>query len=244
MIKANNPAARLHIVFSQIRKKPDKTSLKDALIEIFNLQPNSTPQLFHIIIKLTELLQNAKNAIEKLDIPNKELYLKPFPNFETLLSMTNLNVGISSTRSLLNDVNMNTLEFCSAKLSEGITEKPISEKKISDIQKEIEKLIEGVLEATSISNDLQRIILQKLRAIHFTILNYRIFGSEAIKEELESIIGSYIVNNPLYKSNEKSEELNSFWKLVAKISNLLSTVTNLKRLSEPYIPALMEAIKN
>lgn len=242
MVPLDNPAGKLHYFLSKLKKLPDNTSFQDAIIKIIKPEETSQHNLFKIMLRLNGLLKKAHESVENLESPHKELYLEPFKNFHIILSSVNLNQPIANFKNILNDVNLKGLEFCSAKLSEGITEHQIAEADLKDIQALIENLIKDLLDSKTLDKNLKQIIVTRLKDLLVVIINYRLFGNDAIQEEFELIMGTVFVRQNQFRENADNKDVNRLWKILGKISTVLSITANLQKLAGPFFPALLEKI--
>ncbi|HVG17678.1 MAG TPA: hypothetical protein VNI02_01395, partial [Blastocatellia bacterium] len=191
MISPNNPAGRLYVILKQFRDNTPTPGDRNLpwLAQFFKIQTNETDsqasEVIHRLIELQKLVDETIQAITNIDLPDPEPYLRPFPQIKKSLNYLLMNLqGLwAAYHKEIMKIDLGALEFCSTKLMEYPTEKPIQQADLDAILDDVQVLFDDV-NKEGMPPDLREFILDSLEAIRRAIAEYRIRGVERLREAI------------------------------------------------------------
>lgn len=247
----HNPAGRLHEILSRALKRVRRTDFVTAIdlwVDVFEIHipknETRTIELKEIIsrlLQLDKLINETVAALRSIEgLPDR--YFRPFEKIREIppKSLAALEGGINSTIRAITETDMLTLEFCSERLAEQHAEVVISEDELQAILEEVNLLFDQVKTA-EIDATLQGFILDGLESMRRGIYEFRIRGSERLKETVGEIVGSLYVNYKAVEAAGEDESLEKFNKLFNRLSAMVTfantSVKLLKAFAAPLLPS-------
>lgn len=249
--KENNPAARLHRIISRAKEftlgPGSKGEAGNLWAGVFDLPPSTVPvsgpvlqEVISRLLQLDKLITETETSLRRIEgLPEK--YFLPFERIRKIpeRSLINLNSDIRDTIRNVTAVDMTVLDFCSDKLEEQHAEIVISEDELQAILQEVNALFDQVKSA-EMDESLQTFILDGLESIRRGIYEFRIRGSERIKETVGEIVGSLYVNYKTVEAAGDDESLEKFNKLFNRLSAMVTfantSVKLLNAFAAPLLP--------
>jgi hypothetical protein len=243
--KLDHPVIRLYGIISKARKTPAEVASRYAWADAFGVPRDNLMLIYTSLVDLSKLVKIAKLTIEELDDVNKEYYLKPIHVVETILANPNLEQQWGPSKGQLDDVTMLAFQMASNTMSIGVKNEIISEEKLGNIQKEVEKIIEKIIPEDIGSKDLKMLLINHLEIIRRSIINYRITGADGLKEAIANSIGLLFIEKENIKENiGNHEKRRIIWKefldILANLSQLASLGIQIGQLST-IIPPLLKS---
>jgi hypothetical protein len=249
MDKTDNPASRLIAIYEKARSVQTQNPNIPAragwayVFEIptdgQNLTVSNEIELIHRLIQLIKLVDETEQALLSIEGINHERYLTPFPAIRQTISLTTLSQAFQP--HAVTDTHMVILGFCEEKLAEYHLEPKIEEEQIKNILDEINNLYEEV-RASSLHENLKRIILEQLEHIRRAIHEYRIRGAERLREELVTIIGNYVLNREFIEQANDNPEVGKYKSLLSNFASMVAFASHTTKLIEAaahYLPHLL-----
>ncbi len=237
-----NPAGRLFKILSEAKARNDSLPSRLVWANILKIDPTDISTILLNISELINLIHLTKNAIQKIDGINHEIYLKPFTKLEGAFASTNFEIGWSSFRGQLDDATMVALQFCSDTLSRQISENEISKEELDALLKEVNELLSMIIKS-NLPEEIKSFLIDNLENIRRAIITYRIRGALSLKYVLESNIGSFYFHreqiDKVIKSGDGATIFPVFFRVVDKLNKLVSFAINTKKLASPMINLLL-----
>lgn len=228
-----DPAGRLHDLLESARKQPESKRAREALGVVFDVESKDTESLLRLLADLIMLSQQTKSRIKSLDDIAHDIYLKPFPNIEKLLSTLNLDASWKPYRELLSEPTLYGLKFCSDKLSRIDRIEKIDKSEIGAIQEQLASLVEEILNS-EIDPYVKELLLRNLEGLRQALIAYRVRGLEGIEREVEAGLGSIFVNKSKIEKSTLEDNTGRFLRayiaLLDVTNKTISTAKNLKEL--------------
>lgn len=183
----SNPAQRLYVLLDSIRSQDSVTPIRTAWAKAFNVQDDDIAGIVVGVADVVKLIEEIKVLIAGQEVDHN-LYLRPFGKIQYIFAL-GWNDRVFSTKEYLDDVTMIGLEHCSELLSRVAGEQNIELEVLTQIQSDVDTLIERVL-AASLPNNLEPLLLDSLHFVRQSILNYRIHGARGIESAIKNTLGS------------------------------------------------------
>lgn len=225
-IPNNNLAGRLYNLMVNMKEAQSGDPYK-ALGEVFGVDSTDKATILQNYAEMFNMATEEKRRIKGININNHDKYLKALDNVIEGLSKINLNDGISGMgkfRSYFDDRVLIPLEYCAEFLSNYSSKNVINEEEIKDLLEEVNKLIEQVLNM-EIDKDVKHICMYNLNNIRDAIIRYNLFGSEGLMKNIESSLGSLILNQNKVKNETGKNLFKNIFNIISKI-NLILTLGN------------------
>ncbi len=215
MKKPNNPASRLHEVLSKLAAMPTMNPCRQALASALEVSPNDSLLLFDRIARMADLAQRAKEQVLASGDDDANHFLEWLPKVEIALANLSLPGHLSGFTGQISPVALENLRLCGVMLSRQSREPELVDEEIMRLFKEIDGLIEEV-KASAISPAVRDYVLRHLLRISQALRDYRLFGAEPIRGEVEAAVGS-VIFHPV----EAKDAGERYWGLIVKIANLM-----------------------
>lgn len=240
----NNPAGRLYDILEAARRQNPKEPTRKAWAAVFHVESDDTGSLLQMLADLIGLVSETKSSIQRLDGVDHELHLKPFKKIEKLLSSINLEASWENWRNQIDETMLLGLQFSADQLSRisGFTEIPSEE--LDAIRAAVDELFNTVVDS-DLPADLKSLLIRNLESIRLALVAYLVRGIDGIRDEIERSFGSILLYRQEIRQAkpEEREVCSKFFKLVARLSQLVSLAYTSKELAAPAIKALEQMIR-
>lgn len=242
MIDQSNPAGRLYKILIEAKGKGDNKKVIDVWASAIGIQPD-TIAVTKGVIELYRLSQEIQQLITMNDNLNHELYLSSFYQIEQSFFPLNLQTIWSSSKKYLTDEALTRLQFCADELTKFYSEEYLSEEDLNDIITKTEHLFNAVYES-DLPSDIRLSLLEEVEKIRNAIYMYKIKGAKGLKEALQGVIGSIVVNQDELQRNyeNNSEVIKSIGELIDKLDSFASRALKLKKLLTKPIRFLLKKV--
>ncbi|NBB75604.1 MAG: hypothetical protein GVY35_18325 [Bacteroidetes bacterium] len=240
MVERDNPAGRLWHILNDAKKKGANLRTREVWGEVFDIDKNSTSQILEKQGEVIHLLMDVKRSIGGIDGLNKDLYLRQLPSIENALANVRLSDKWEGFKNRLDDATMLSLAHCADKLSEYSNEIVLSQDDLQSLRKDVEALIDRILDGPTINPKLQEILLEHLEVIRRAIINYNLYGSKGLKEAVETATGAVYLNREIFEAEKDSEAVDWYWKIIVRIGTLTALVSDAHELA-PGVAKLLES---
>ncbi len=252
-----NPAGRLHEILSKAKKSPSGTafSLWSGVFEVTvestrarnPLQAELEAQIEVIsrIFQFKKLIEDTEESLHRID-GLSEKYFRPFDRIRPLVkqSIGFMNADLSGMLGQITEGDMTVLEFCSERLEGLHSESLVDEKELQSILEDVTTLFDEV-KISELDVELKTFILDGLESIRRGIYEFRIRGSQRLKEAIAEIIASFVMNHEITKTPQDQESWARFnrtlKRFVAVVSFAHSGIKLLEAVAGPFLPASPDA---
>lgn len=146
MDHSNNPAGRLYLLLTEGKKKSDDTKSREIWAELLDVEPNDTSLLLRRLAKVIDLPAQIREQINKEQEINHDTFLKGMPNIEDALSRIDITKAWKAFKERVNDVSINSLEFCGEHLSRKNPDIPAKYDDLKKIHDDVRQLFDEVFE--------------------------------------------------------------------------------------------------
>ena len=172
---------------------------------------------------------------------DEAMYLKHFTRMKSgLLGVHSGNW--ESFRKTFDGAFLDVLQLMSANMAQFIGEEIISSEELANLQSEIEKLTSKIVES-ALDDELKEVLIDGLEAVRQSILKYRRFGAEGIRQALDKNVG--LIHRyreefkTAYESNDR-QVVSDFLGFLKKADIVVSTASKIKQLAAPVIDRMLE----
>ncbi|AZE96616.1 hypothetical protein C4J96_4538 [Pseudomonas orientalis] len=228
-----NPAAQLLALVKAFRAQHfDQTAL-NAIASVFKIDPGHSIAISHQIIGVADLCQIAQLATEKHIFGNKDIYLAPFVKLETIIYNINLNAPWKGYLGKLNETLVTELTFADHFLENAInvsrTEKSLA---AAGLVAKLDELLESCLNS-DLAPEIQDLFAKHLQKLKAALVNYRIYGDEALQQILDEAVGSIHRHSVEIKAqSEKGKEfISCVFEAIGKMNDLVSANESLTKIA-------------
>lgn len=223
-----NPAGRLFLLLNAARSKPNGSSTKQVWQEVFEIQ-NSPDDLFIHLGNLQKLTAEVKYLVTRNLGDLSSQYLTMFSSIERAVSVTNLDAPWSNYIGFLSEGTMTELRFTWIALDTKFHEEVLDQDKLQELLVSVQDLIKDTL-AGDIDPKLKEIIIDLLRGVEESILEYKIRGAESLQKNLERTIGAIRYNYNFFQGKEEDQIVKRLWNIMVKINDLTTFGLNTPQL--------------
>ena len=172
---------------------------------------------------------------------NQEMYLARIQKVKQGLSLLSFNSGLwGAFRSIFNDDFMDALVLMSENISIRGGEEVISEENLTNLQAEVEDVIDRVVDS-ELDTEFKQVLLDGLESVRQAILNYRITGAEGIRNAIDRNVGSYARYRDDFERVSETENQNiihAYKNVINEVNGVISTALKFKQLAEPAVQVL------
>ncbi|WP_144634155.1 hypothetical protein [Priestia megaterium] len=228
-----NPAAKLYSLLENAQRMGN-TRCRTVWANTFDIDESDTSALLSKYNSLLELYFSTKKLIKenaRLDNDKNNSYINAIGQALGLFSLSG-NTGQFS--SLLTPEVMLALHYISENISlvYDLPDSVANEDEMKEILADIETLISNITDS-QLPPDVKQILVKNLFMIKESLHSYFITGIEGVKESLERTIGSVIMNGPVLAPEAGNENVKSFYKVMIKLNEIISTINGAKELVAP-----------
>jgi hypothetical protein len=222
MPKHNNPASRLHGVFSQLQGYSDQTQVLSGWVQTFAIS-ESTPkrQAIEVARRLETVnreLDLVRNGMSQATY-SPPLYEGALSAFEEAASPMLLPHAWNSVRQYLTPQNLLALEFCSEILPHE--ELLISSEELTEILGLVTDLREAA-QSENIPTSLRALLFHHVELIERAVTAYPITGVKALREAAQTGLGELVESKDAvaeYSNSAEVSKLAKAWKKVGEVAD-------------------------
>lgn len=233
MDKIENPAAKLLVIVEALRKQSGDLTTLQAVAAVFEIEPSHAITVSRKLIEIADLCQIAKLATKKHIFGNTEIYLAPFITFEAFILNINLASLWKHYASKLNATLMTELTFADHFLENAIGSAS-SEKSLAaiDLISRLDQLLEDCLQS-DLAPEIQDLFARYLQKLRSALIDYRIYGDDALQKILDETVGSIHRHSTEIKTqSDKAKQFVSYvFDAIGKMNDLVSSPESVKALS-------------
>jgi hypothetical protein len=248
-VSTDNVLGRLYNIISSL-KKTQYASLPNtehAFSKVFSIEVNNTALIYQSYAELFKMCLIGIEEIKKLQPKNCQKYINTLNEVISGLSKIYfnsssnvMNNGMEKFVSYFDEVKMSSLENCADYLSEHTSEELIEEEKLQQLVKDLEELIEYVY-SCNLNTELRNIIIAQLNSTRESLLKYKLFGTEGIRNSMASTVGTLVLNKNEIKDNNLALEI---IKNVFTVMGKINTVISAKKNAANLLSGIFTAITN
>ncbi len=240
-----SPVKRLYEILENALSNPGPIPIRDVWSKSLGIEKTDILAVYLALADLVKLFDDAKKNILQLDDVNRDYYLEPFLKIEDVIKHSNLDEKWDRISGKLDAVTMLSLKLASNTDSNAIGMKAISDDKLKKLQSDAEDLLEKVVAADFLSEELRRVLLEQLENIRRSILLYRVSGFEGMRRAVESTLGGLILNREqiedvINDGKDKKGIIRNLITLLSDISQIASLGFQAAQLSS-VLPLLLNS---
>jgi hypothetical protein len=198
-----NPATRLHLILTSIRKASNNCRLlRNVIAEIFDIEDPNSPEVIRSYVCILNLASDVESPLKAIPNLNHELYCSGVEKVQELFATNSLSVGALTFREHLTPQLMHNLEFAFDKLDVIEHEEDLASEILSGMLEKIDALMNDLLDQ-EFDPDFRRLMVSNLSAIRLAVLNYQFFGAVGIRGAMAKTIGELVLNPSEFEQSEK-----------------------------------------
>lgn len=237
----NNPASRLCEILDEAQAFANNEQMRSVWAGVLRCDsPGNTSQLFHRLSQVIGLIQECKEKIQQIDTTDHNLFLEPLVNLEQAFDKVNLEENRGQFLGRIEATTRTSLKYCAERLSVSSEEDAIDKDLLTELQSDVNDLLEKVLES-NLPDEVKKVLIEILEDIRSAILEYRIIGVDALRRTLESNVGSlYFHKDEIeeVESEEGQEVISKFGEVIGRLQRLVSVGLKAKKLLPPILDFL------
>lgn len=231
MIDKSNPAGRLHEILAQAAKNADQVKTREVWASVLDCEVEDDAEITRRVVEVYGLTQEVERLVRLIPDLNHDLYLASFDRLEKAFFPLHLqNPWGQSKNALAPDV-LTRLQFCAEELGKHYTEEAVDSEALDEIAELVATTFEAV-EFSEIDPALRLALLETLEGIRHALATYRIHGAKGVKEALQSLLGSVVVNNEglVGLKGQNDDVLARLGKLIDSLDSFTSRAMKLTRI--------------
>ena len=236
-----NPAKRLLAILHEAESSKAVVTL-DVWKEVLRAESEITTVLR--LEWLDRQFEETERQIRRIDDIDHAYYLEGVTSLRKITSAKNFTRPWSEVKiAHLGGVPLRNLGFCSRELDRRGGEFKIEDETLKTLQKDVEALLNEMLEA-DLPISLRDFIVRQLQTIKNAIVEYRLGGVAALEQALESVVGALILRKPELLRNKDKPGVKRLFQIVGKAFHVLQAVQTLLALegdAEKIIKLLTES---
>lgn len=227
----NNAAWRLLNILRQAQQKHDNTRTREVWAEVLGVPKDSTVELLRKLGLLLQLCALAKAQLQAAGGTKLDTYTKRFDRIEKAFGANNLDSHWGPFKSHLTEAALDALEIGAHRLSEIMTESEIPQDELDQLRAQVDDLLTSVMDS-DLHQPFKEFVTKHLELIRAAILEYRLRGTEGLREALERSIGSLVLH-PDVQDDVKTTSLGKkFLSVLSTVGMLVSLTVNTGKLIE------------
>lgn len=205
----------------------------------FKIDASDISGVLSYYAELFKIIENEKVKLESMKINNKERYINTLNSTAKGLSKIDFSESLSGMNSFKKHFDnklMTELEFTSELLSNFNDENQIEDEEINRLIDEVESILKEIRKS-SVNSDLKIFCINHLEGIKRALVNYTVIGNEGVIKQIESGLGSFILNNDLVKSDEEKN-------IYCKSLKYMNGITSVLKVGDEAIQKLLSIVGN
>lgn len=136
-----------------------------------------------------------------------------------------MNNGMDKFENYFNGELMISLEYCADYLSEHSSERNIEDEKIQELIKEINEIIEYVLDCR-LNSELEKVLVYQLNNVRESLLKYKFYGAQGVINSISTALGTLIMNREKVDDDKSFITIGKIFKIMGKINTIISFKSN------------------
>ena len=239
MKQSDNPARRLHSLLADALTKNPNEQTRKVWASVFSIsEKEAAGRVFYDLGLLHHLTYAIEDRIRRIPDINIELFLRAIPAVRLALSPIQMNASFGETAGKhLNAGTMTALEFAANELAKDHHEDPIPPEDLTAIRDQALQLLEDVRIA-DIDSDLRTLLMDLLVTMIRCVDEYRIRGAAGLRDVVAFSVGQFILNHDLFEKTKKEPVVQRFYKLVGRVSTVVSAAIKVMELYGKVAPLL------
>jgi hypothetical protein len=234
MATFNNPAGHLHQLLVNLKnmERGGQPQTVPAFAAVLNTSTNDTIVLIQRIARMAALVQRTKERVLAIKDEDTAIYLEWLVPIQTAFSALSLSGALSSFTERYDAVALERLRFCAHMLSRRASEPELVAEELAKVQKEVDELIKEIKESET-DAFLKEYMLRHLNSISDAIREYNLFGSDRIREEVSTAIGS-----AFFYPKQAKQPRKEYWEVVSHVADLAQIVASAVVIGEAFVKFL------
>lgn len=243
-----NPTQRLYNLLESTRKlskneRNQHRKIREVWGEVFEVDPGDTIAIYYNLTLLSQALDWTKAEIDKTILKRKQIYTRNLGRVHKALNIGNLDSSWQAIEQQLTEETMADLLHCADRLAESESEADLSAEELSGLLSELDALTELFSEA-DLDDELRIAILDLLETSRQMLADYRIRGSDALKDIIELSLGKLMTKRTKLAESKKNEKIGKLLAWLKKIDGFYSRLRKYGPLLQGASQALLETTKD
>jgi len=228
----DNPAWRLYDIIESGLRSQHGTVL-EFWAAALRVPRNDAAEIFRGIATANRLLDETETLLTSADIDHG-YFLTNLAKVRQGLTITSLDSAAGSVVNILQPIHRE-IGYWAHQIATTEFAIRLSDEELSNLTTELIGVLDNVREATSLDDDLRRVVLDGLEGLRRAILEYRMRGSASLQEEVERLSGRLGRHAEALKDHTSEEW---FIRLIQVVSHVDSAAQKGKKV----LPLLGKAI--
>ena len=227
VVSPDNVVGRLYNIIEKITMEKNGNA-ETAISKVFSLNEDDKASIFTNYAELYRMALEGKKLIEKHSPKNLDKYVNILNSVINGLSKIYfdaskdvINNGLDDFKKYFDVKLMTSLEYCAEYLSNMSDESFIEDEKVKELIVDIEDIIENVFEC-NINKDLQHVLIFQLNNVRESLLKYKLFGIEGIRNGISTTLGSLILNRDKVNSDKDKGMMEKVFGIISKINAVIT----------------------
>lgn len=168
----------------------------------FEVSPDDTKSVVASLEKLLSLIDDTKSAVQQVEKINTDLYLDSFPIIEQIVSIDSLSHACNDIQKQLGQPHvLQGIRFCADLLNQFAPESKVDDDTLDQLRQTVETGINEVSKAEDIDPQLRAVLVDQLERVRQSIIDYRLFGIEAVLQAYQGAVGAIAAHQSLMGNN-------------------------------------------
>lgn len=243
-----NPTQRLYDLLEKTKefakvKNNQYQVIREVWASVFGVDSTDTIAIFYNLTLLSQSLDWTKAELDKVSLRRKEIYTRNLSRVHNALNLGNLDTTWNTVENLLNDETMADLLHCADRLAESSSETELNEEELDNLNGELDSLTK-LFHESDLDSDLRIAILDLLETSRQMLAEYRIRGSEVLKNIIELSLGKLMTKRTELSEASKDTKINKLFSWLKKVDGIYGRLGKYAPLLQGASQALLAKIQD
>jgi len=239
MVEMDNPAGRLHAVFSVLQSRSADNSDDQTgtiLSELFGLTyPKDAPWILERLAPIVRLPAQIRREVGQLPFDGTA-FLGRVHEFEDALGRIYLPQVARDLVSGITDAGMESLEACSNMLHQHRAERLPSAEETAEMRASIVELLDGLADSGAVDEQVETFLSGHLVDMLRALDELRLVGPKALEAALQRALGHTFIVTATGHALPDLPEVRTFWKVLNRIAVVLAIVAEGSSITRSLFP--------
>lgn len=230
----SNPAGRLWLLLTDFQARASKSTqqnpikIQAALAEYLGISQNDRVGYYRSVAAILNMPVEIRASVEALEtpVPPKEVLLRPLTLLEGVLPhLAQGQQGSKGVADAITSGAMSELEVCSYVLSSHAPKKSLAKDTLNTIRDLANDIIDTLADDDTLSVQFREAIRVHAQRISAAVAAYKLYGSDAMLDELDSLTGVIVRNYRETTANRAHPVFEKVKMLTAAIVTATAVIT-------------------
>ncbi len=238
MKKIDNPAARLHRILVEGKKRNDNANCRDVWADILEISPITEINIMRGIANTAELADKIIFTRDELLKAKRAKSGYWYKRVNAAFRDQNLNSSWVTFNNKIDELTISELDMLAMIFDTSGSETPLDDEKLAEFKTQIIDLREDIINS-NLDKGVQIALLALLKKALEAIELYQITGAGPIMEAVEASVGRIMFDHNLQEEVKTGVIGKQFGALLGGLANFITVAQGVKELAGPIATLLL-----